>query len=352
MQARTGVARLALTTDAVVLPVAQWGPQRVHDYHRKKLRLRFRRRPTTWSASPSTSPACAPRCEPAAAERRAAAGDDRPVMAARARPARPSCAASPRRRPSMPARAREPPGDRARGAPRDPRRGARRGLLGHGVRQGARRRRQRRHAAGPPRRSWPPRSASTGENPDYLPGIRLPDAVTATADAGRGARRRRRSSCSPCRRRRCGTTWPTGRRCCPPDATLLSLMKGIELGTTKRMSEVIVEVDRCRPDRVAVVSGPNLAREIAAEQPAATVVACTDADRAEAAAGRLPHALLPAVHQRRRGRLRARRRGQERHRAGRTASPRALGFGDNTKATLITRGLAETARLGSRSAPS
>jgi 1-acyl-sn-glycerol-3-phosphate acyltransferase len=42
MQARTGVARLALTTDAVVIPVAQWGPQRVHDYHRKKLRLRFR----------------------------------------------------------------------------------------------------------------------------------------------------------------------------------------------------------------------------------------------------------------------------------------------------------------------
>ena len=42
MQARTGVARLALTTDAVVVPVAQWGPQRVHDYHATKLRLRFR----------------------------------------------------------------------------------------------------------------------------------------------------------------------------------------------------------------------------------------------------------------------------------------------------------------------
>ncbi len=42
MQASTGVARLALTTDAVVLPVAQWGPQRVHDYHRGKLRLRWR----------------------------------------------------------------------------------------------------------------------------------------------------------------------------------------------------------------------------------------------------------------------------------------------------------------------
>jgi 1-acyl-sn-glycerol-3-phosphate acyltransferase len=42
MQARSGAARLALTTDAVVVPVAQWGPQRVHDYHLKKLRPRFR----------------------------------------------------------------------------------------------------------------------------------------------------------------------------------------------------------------------------------------------------------------------------------------------------------------------
>ena len=42
MQARTGVARLALTTDAVVLPVAQWGPQRVHDYHSRRLHPRLR----------------------------------------------------------------------------------------------------------------------------------------------------------------------------------------------------------------------------------------------------------------------------------------------------------------------
>ncbi|MGY1608547.1 MULTISPECIES: lysophospholipid acyltransferase family protein [unclassified Geodermatophilus] len=48
MQARTGVARLALTTDAVVLPVAQWGPQRVHDYHTKQLHLRLRT-PTHYS---------------------------------------------------------------------------------------------------------------------------------------------------------------------------------------------------------------------------------------------------------------------------------------------------------------
>jgi 1-acyl-sn-glycerol-3-phosphate acyltransferase len=42
MQSRTGVARLALITDAAVVPVAQWGPQRVHDYHARKLRPRFR----------------------------------------------------------------------------------------------------------------------------------------------------------------------------------------------------------------------------------------------------------------------------------------------------------------------
>jgi 1-acyl-sn-glycerol-3-phosphate acyltransferase len=42
MQSRTGAARLALTTDAAVVPVAQWGPQRLHDYHARKLHLRPR----------------------------------------------------------------------------------------------------------------------------------------------------------------------------------------------------------------------------------------------------------------------------------------------------------------------
>ncbi|TYP85989.1 lysophospholipid acyltransferase family protein [Blastococcus xanthinilyticus] len=42
MQARTGAAHLALRTETVVLPVAQWGPQRVHDYHSAKLHLRLR----------------------------------------------------------------------------------------------------------------------------------------------------------------------------------------------------------------------------------------------------------------------------------------------------------------------
>ena len=100
-----------------------------------------------------------------------------------------------------------------------------------------------------------------------------------------------------------------------PSATLVSLAKGVELGTLKRMSEVIVEVMGVPQSQVAVVSGPNLAKEIAAEQPTASVIACTDHDRAVAAAAGLHHRLLPPVHQHRRRRLRARRGVQERHRA-------------------------------------
>lgn len=62
----------------------------------------------------------------------------------------------------------------------------------------------------------------------------------------------------------------------PPDAVLVSLMKGIELGTTRRMSEVIVEVAGVPAERVAAFCGPNLAREIATGEPGAAVAACVD----------------------------------------------------------------------------
>ena len=100
------------------------------------------------------------------------------------------------------------------------------------------------------------------------------------------------------------------------------LMKGIELGTTKRMSEVIVETAGVDPDRVVVVSGPNLAPEIAAEQPAATVVAVHRQPTAPTLVQTsIRDAVPPPVHQRRRDRLRAGRRGQERDRPRRTAWP-------------------------------
>src|SRR3954462_5520413 len=120
-----------------------------------------------------------------------------------------------------------------------------------------------------------------GENRDYLPGVRLPSAVRATADAAEallGADVVVLALPSQFLRDNL-TQWTP---LLPGDATLLSLMKGIELGTTKRMSEVICEVTGAGSDRVAALSGPNLAREIAEEQPAATVIACSDADRAAA----------------------------------------------------------------------
>jgi glycerol-3-phosphate dehydrogenase (NAD(P)+) len=186
--------------------------------------------------------------------------------------------------------------------------------------------------------------AEDGENRDYLPGVRLPTAVRATADAGEALLAADVVVLAvPSQSLRENLTgWA---HLLPGDATLLSLMKGIELGTTKRMSEVICEVTGAGPDRVAVLSGPNLAREIAEEQPAATVIACTDTARAEArqAACHTPYFrpyTNPDVI------------GCELGGAVKNVIALAcgiaegLGFGDNTRASLITRGLAETARLG------
>ena len=122
-------------------------------------------------------------------------------------------------------------------------------------------------------------------------------------------------------------------------------MKGIELGTTKRMSEVIAEVTGAGPERVAVVSGPNLAKEIALRQPAASVIACAE----EAVAEKLqltcmtpyfrPYTNTDVI-------------GVELSGAVKNVIALAvgladgMGFGDNSKASIITRGLAEITRLG------
>ncbi len=181
-------------------------------------------------------------------------------------------------------------------------------------------------------------------NLDYLPALRLPRQVTATVDARialEGASLVVLAVPSQTLRGNL-SDWA---RFIQSDATLVSLMKGIELGTTKRMSEVIVESAGVTSDRVAVVSGPNLAAEIAAEQPAATVVACSDPDRATVVqqairtryfrpytnddvtgcelGGAVKNVIALAY-----------------------GMAIAMGFGHNTGAMVITRGLAETARLG------
>jgi glycerol-3-phosphate dehydrogenase (NAD(P)+) len=181
-------------------------------------------------------------------------------------------------------------------------------------------------------------------NPSYLPGVRLPEQLAVTDDAAAaldGADLVAFAIPAQTLRENLLEWSPL----LPPDATLISLMKGVELGTTKRMSEVIAEVTGADPSRIAVVSGPNLALEIAREQPTATVVACTDQTRAVAVQQACsapyfrPYTNVDVI-------------GCELGGAVKNVIALAvgiahgMGFGDNTSASLITRGLAETSRLG------
>jgi glycerol-3-phosphate dehydrogenase (NAD(P)+) len=130
----------------------------------------------------------------------------------------------------------------------------------------------------------------------------------------------------------------------PSDAIFVSLMKGVELRTTKRMSEVIAEVTGASRDRISVVSGPNLAREIAQREPAASVVACED----EMVARRLQDLCHSQAFRPYRSTdvLGCELGGAYKNVVALCVGMAiGLGFGDNTTASLITRGLAETARL-------
>ncbi|MDQ3404728.1 MAG: NAD(P)-dependent glycerol-3-phosphate dehydrogenase [Actinomycetota bacterium] len=182
------------------------------------------------------------------------------------------------------------------------------------------------------------------ENSEYLPGIALPPTLKSTSDprvALDGADTVVLAVPSQSLRHNL-TAW---RGLLGPDATLVSLAKGVELGTLRRMSEVIVDVTGVPEEHIAVVSGPNLAREIAEEQPTATVIACRDHDRAVAlqeicTTGYFrPYTVTDVV-------------GVEVGGACKNVialscgMASGLGFGANTVASLITRGLAETARLG------
>jgi glycerol-3-phosphate dehydrogenase (NAD(P)+) len=185
---------------------------------------------------------------------------------------------------------------------------------------------------------------ATHENPDYLPGIELPTGLRATHDhatalAGVDVV----AIAIPSQTLRANLTeWVPF---LPADATLVSLMKGVELGTTLRMSEVIAQVCGAPPSRVAVVSGPNLAREIGREQPTATVIACTDEDRALALQGACQSAYFrPYTNS---DVIGCELGGAVKNVIALACGMAAgMGFGDNTLATIITRGLAETSRLG------
>jgi glycerol-3-phosphate dehydrogenase (NAD(P)+) len=181
------------------------------------------------------------------------------------------------------------------------------------------------------------------ENTEYFPGIELPTSVRATHDpeeAVAGAEFVVLSVPSQTLRENLGA-WA---EVMPHNAVFVSLMKGVELGTTKRMSEVIAEVTGAGPERIAVVSGPNLAREIALREPAASVIACAD----EPVAERLQQLCHSRAFRPYRSTdvLGCELGGAYKNVVALCVGMAVgLGFGDNTTASLITRGLAETARL-------
>jgi len=182
------------------------------------------------------------------------------------------------------------------------------------------------------------------ENPVAHPGVALPPALVATTDLAHAlAGADLVVLAVPAQElRRALTAWSP---LLPRDAVLVSLIKGVELGTTLRMSEVITEVAAVPDSSVVVVSGPNLAGEVLAHQPAATVVASVSAataQRVQAACHTWyfrPYTNTDVV-------------GTELGGAVKNVIALAvgmaagLGFGENTQASLLTRGLAEIARLG------
>src|SRR6516162_11606855 len=182
------------------------------------------------------------------------------------------------------------------------------------------------------------------ENPGYLPGITLTPGLYATGDPAEAlAGADLVVLAVPAQTLRGNlTAW---RPLLPPEAALISLMKGIEHGTRQRMSQVIAEVTGAGPERIAVITGPNLAREIAARQYAATVVACAN----DAMSKHLQEACHAPYF---RPYTNPDVTGCELGGAVKNVIALAvgiavgMGLGDNTRALLITRGLAEIARLG------
>jgi glycerol-3-phosphate dehydrogenase (NAD(P)+) len=182
------------------------------------------------------------------------------------------------------------------------------------------------------------------ENTDYMPGIALADSIRATHDPQEAlADASVVALAVPSQTLRANLEhWA---EYIPDGAVVMSLMKGVEVGTAKRMSEVIEDVAGIGAGRVAVLTGPNLSREIASRQPAASVIACADEAVAEGLQTRChtpafrPYTNTDVV-------------GCELGGAAKNVIALAvgmavgLGFGGNATATVITRGLAEIARLG------
>lgn len=182
------------------------------------------------------------------------------------------------------------------------------------------------------------------ENSTYVPGIELSESITATTDMTAAVDGADLVALAvPVAAIR--DTVAAISAALGSDTVLLSLAKGLELETRRTVHDVVVEASGVDASRVAVLSGPNLSREIAEHNPTATVVACSDTEVATAIAvashnsyfrpyvssdvigceiaGATKNVIAVAI-----------------------GAAEGMGLGINTRSTLITRGLAEMTRLG------
>jgi glycerol-3-phosphate dehydrogenase (NAD(P)+) len=179
-------------------------------------------------------------------------------------------------------------------------------------------------------------------NPDYFGDLALPTSLRAVSDAAEAMQDAEFVVLAvPSQTLRVTLAdWQL-----PEQAVVVSLAKGVELGTHLRMSQVIMEVSGIPADRIAVLTGPNLSHEIAARQPAAAVVASTLEETA-IAVQRLFHTTTFRPY------TNTDVIGCELGGATKNVIALAvgmatgMGYGANATSSLITRGLAEITRLG------
>ena len=176
-------------------------------------------------------------------------------------------------------------------------------------------------------------------NSDYLPGINLPRSLWASSslpEVLEGAQQVYLSVPSQSLRENLRIV----RELIPNEAYVISLMKGVEKGTRFRMSEVIEQELKIGPARIAVASGPNLALEIAKEQPTAAVISSANLETATLVA-------LTATNPYFRSYVNTDVIGTEFGGVLKNLIAVAIGivdgvgYGENTKASIITRGLVE-----------
>ncbi len=181
-------------------------------------------------------------------------------------------------------------------------------------------------------------------NQGFLPDVVLPESIRATADPAEAlAGASLVAIAIPAQVVREALAPLAG--LLEPDAVAVSLIKGVELNSHRRMSQVVAEALGLPDDRIVVISGPNLAREIAQRQPTATVVASSNAAaaafvaRACASSYFRPYTNTDVVGVELCGAV-------KNVIAVAVGIAQGTGYGYNTMATVVTRGLVEITRLG------